>query len=184
MQKKLRTNLAQRHKLARLRATGFSLLEVLISLVVLSVGLLGMAGLMSTTVKSNDSAYMTSQANALAYNIIDRMRTNASGLQAGDYSVPMPAAPSTATREPASCTGTSCSTSDLATYDIDQWQYDLAHKLPQGRGSVAPTASSGVYAITIKVLWNDERANRALNGTAAPANSSLSVTTILNPATN
>ncbi|MGH8378064.1 MAG: type IV pilus modification protein PilV, partial [Gammaproteobacteria bacterium] len=111
---------------------GFSLLEVLIALVILSVGLLGIAGLMSTSLKSNDSAYMQSQATTLAYNMIDRMRANMTETNNLTYQVPMPAAPSAATTEPNACTGTVCSTPALAAYDIAQWEYDLAYALPQG----------------------------------------------------
>ncbi|MGH8313359.1 MAG: type IV pilus modification protein PilV, partial [Gammaproteobacteria bacterium] len=161
------------------RAAGFSLLEVLIALVILSVGLLGIAGLMSTSLKSNDSAYMQSQATMLAYNMIDRMRANMTETNNLTYQVPMPAAPSAATTEPNACTGTVCSTPALAAYDIAQWEYDLAYALPQGRGAIAATSNGGIVTVTIKVLWNDSRANQALSGIAAPANTSVSVTSAL-----
>ncbi|MGH8397370.1 MAG: type IV pilus modification protein PilV [Gammaproteobacteria bacterium] len=163
---------------------GFSLLEVLIALVILSVGLLGVAGLMSTTLKSNDSAYMQSQATTLAYNMIDRMRANIVETNALTYNFAMPAAPSAATYTTA-CTNTVCSSANLATYDMGQWEYDLAAKLPQGRGSITTASSAtstypaAVYTVTVKVLWNDSRANKALSGTAAPTNSSVAVTSAL-----
>ncbi|MGH8321322.1 MAG: type IV pilus modification protein PilV [Gammaproteobacteria bacterium] len=161
------------------RVAGFSLLEVLIALVILSVGLLGIAGLMSTSLKSNDSAYMQSQATTLAYNMIDRMRANMTETNNLTYQVPMPAAPSAATAEPSTCTGTVCTTPALAAYDIAQWEYDLANTLPLGRGAIAATSNGGVVTVTIKVLWNDSRANQALSGIAAPANTSVSVTSAL-----
>ena len=152
--------------------SGFSLLEVLISLVIMSVGLLGVAGLMSTTLKSNDSAYMRSQATAQAYNIIDRMRANMTGVNAGNYVVGMP--PSAATGAlPSTCTVATCTSPALATYDIGQWEYDLAKFLPQGRGSISVTLSPGNTTVpaattyTVTVLWNDSRASQALG--APPA---------------
>src|SRR5690606_37316619 len=58
------------------RGGGFTLIEVLIALVVMSVGLLGLASLQTNTLAFNRDAYLRSQATALAYDIIDRMRAN------------------------------------------------------------------------------------------------------------
>ena len=58
---------------------GVSLLEVLITVLVLSVGLLGLAALQATGTKFNHGAYLRTQATALAYEMSDRMRTNIDG---------------------------------------------------------------------------------------------------------
>lgn len=160
---------------------GFSLLEVLISLVIMSVGLLGIAGLMTSSLKSNDSADMRTQATALAYNMLDRMRANTFGVTAGDYATTMPAAPSAATALPAACTGAGagCTSTTLAAYDIAQWEYDLAQALPQGRGSITTTATSNATAVTVTVLWNDSRANQALGGAPTATTSSLAINAAL-----
>jgi type IV pilus assembly protein PilV len=159
------------------RASGFSLLEVLISLVIMSVGLLGVAGLMSTTLKNNDSAYIRSQATAQAYNIIDRMRANNAGINSLYYLTPMPAAPSAATQLPSACTGSGagCTSAALASYDIAQWEYELVRMLPQGRGSISTTLGPMATTYTVTVLWNDSRANQALGGMPAATTFSLVV---------
>lgn len=157
------------NRYAPAHASGFSLLEVLISLVIVAVGLLGVAGLMSNTLKSNDSAAMRTQATAQAYNIIDRMRANMIGVNGGSYVVGMP--PSAATGAlPSTCTGTACGPVALATYDIGQWEYELAKLLPQGRGSISitPVPTGATYTVTVR--WNDTRAEQALSG-APPATS-------------
>ncbi|MGH8377739.1 MAG: hypothetical protein ACRER7_02190, partial [Gammaproteobacteria bacterium] len=126
--------------------------------------------------------YMQSQATVLAYNMIDRMRANLAATFALAYVTPMPAAPSAATHEPNACTGggAGCSVAALTTYDIAQWEYDLAYALPQGRGAITTTPNGGgSFTVTIKVLWNDSRANQALGGTLAPANTSVSVASAL-----
>ncbi|MGH8413443.1 MAG: type IV pilus modification protein PilV [Gammaproteobacteria bacterium] len=159
-------------------AAGFSLLEVLIALVILSVGLLGVAGLMSTTLKSNDSAYMRTQATALAYNMLDRMRANVPATDGLVYNVSMPAA--AATGNTMACTTGSCDSNALATYDMGQWEYDLGHNLPEGRGSIASAAFNGDVAVTVTVLWNDSRAQSALQKNApAAATFSLTVHSVL-----
>lgn len=161
---------ANRH--APAYASGFSLLEVLISLVIVAVGLLGVAGLMSNTLKSNDSAAMRTQATAQAYNIIDRMRANMIGVNSGSYVVSMPASAATGAL-PSTCTGAACGAPALATYDIGQWEYELAKLLPQGRGSISitPVPTGATYTVTVR--WNDTRAEQALSG--APAATSFNL---------
>ncbi|MGH8279466.1 MAG: type IV pilus modification protein PilV [Gammaproteobacteria bacterium] len=164
-------------------APGFSLLEVLIALVILSVGLLGIAAMLSTTLKSNDSAYMRSQATILAANIIDRMRANPQGVAGGDYNLSMgAAAPGSVTV----CTGTTadCTALTLAQYDLTQWLATLAspdNGLPQGTGSITTTTLGGVQQVTVTVQWNDTRALAALqgSGTPPPAASTLSISSVL-----
>jgi type IV pilus assembly protein PilV len=65
--------------------SGFTLIEILVALVILSVGLLGVASLQVQGLRSNQSAYLRSQATLLAYDIADRMRLNSVRAIAGDY---------------------------------------------------------------------------------------------------
>lgn len=67
------------------RQGGLSLLEVLVSVVILSIGLLGLAGLQATALKSGHSAYLRSQATILAYDILDQMRGNSIEAAAGQF---------------------------------------------------------------------------------------------------
>ena len=69
------------HKLNR----GVTLLEVMVSVLVFSVGLLGMAGLMLVSQRTNHSAFLRTQAGFLAQGMIDRMRANPGGVWAGSY---------------------------------------------------------------------------------------------------
>ena len=66
-------------------AAGFSLIEVLVALVVLSVGLLGLAALQQNAVRFNHDAYLRSQATVLAYDIADRIRGNRQAATDGPY---------------------------------------------------------------------------------------------------
>ena len=58
------------------KSQGFTLIEMLIALVVLSIGLLGLASLQATSLRMNDSAYFRTQAVSLGYDIFERMRGN------------------------------------------------------------------------------------------------------------
>ncbi|MCW8908717.1 MAG: type IV pilus modification protein PilV [Sedimenticola sp.] len=126
---------------------GFTLLEVLIAVLVLSIGLIGLAGMQLLGVKNNNSAAMRSQAVFLAQDISDRMRANIGN--AGSYVI---------TGTPSCvglCTITSgCSGSQLATYDVCQWRNSAA-TLPSGIGHITYDAGNDVYRI--RLMWDDER---------------------------
>lgn len=123
------------------RAAGLSLIEMLIALLIITVGLLGMAGLQAYSLKNNTSAYHRSQANALAYDVIDSMRANRDVALAGGYNLAI---------------GDSPSGSDLAGRDLLGWREKLAQLLPSGTGSVScnnPVAS----VCLVSVRWDDNR---------------------------
>lgn len=127
------------------------MLEVLISVVILSVGLLGIAGLQATGQRANNSAYLRSQATVLAYDMIDRMRANQAGINSGAYN----AISATGTYANPGCITTGCSTAQMAAYDIFDWKTQLAARLPGGNGTVTGAGSGSVFTIT--VMWDDER---------------------------
>src|SRR5690606_22543791 len=66
---------------------GMTLVEILVTVVLISVGLLGIAALQLTTLRSNQEALIRSQASELANNILDRMRANQAGFLADQYNV-------------------------------------------------------------------------------------------------
>jgi type IV pilus assembly protein PilV len=67
------------------KQSGFTLIEILITLIILSIGLLGMASLQMNSLRSNQGAYLRSQASMLSYDMADRMRANSVRAIAGDY---------------------------------------------------------------------------------------------------
>ena len=121
---------------------GFTLLEVLVAIVVLSIGLLGLAGLMASSVRNNHSAYQRTQAAWLAYDMVDRMRANKTWAiaAANNYNVAL---------------GAASASVNLAGTDMADWKAALASTLPAGDGSVAVNAATG--AATVIVQWNDAR---------------------------
>jgi type IV pilus assembly protein PilV len=131
---------------------GFTLIEVLIAMVVLAVGLLGLAGLQATSIRNNLSAYNRSQATLLAYDLADRMRANVAG-KATYTSI----LPGTATAKtnclPTTMPATGCSPAEMAENDLYQWNITVTTTLPNGAGTV--TVNAGVY--TIGITWDDNR---------------------------
>ena len=138
---------------------GFTLLEVLIAIVILSIGLLGVAGMITKAMKSNDSAYMRSQATIAANTLLDNMRANGPGVAAGNYS----GSTSAVTATSYACYGstTACSTSSIATDDMLAFKNRLA-AIPNGAGAVSVVQTSGTqYVAAVTVTWNDTRAGNA-----------------------
>ncbi|HET7921613.1 MAG TPA: type IV pilus modification protein PilV [Gammaproteobacteria bacterium] len=160
------------------RSTGFTLIEVLISLVILSVGLLGIAGMITVSLKSSGSTYTRTQVTALTYNILDRMRANRANSSNYDIAI---GSPGTNT----DCLGATadCSPADIAKFDVYEWKQMLANELPAGDGSIATKIVNNMTQVTITIQWSDARAQQALGEVSASTTnvpvSSLSITTSL-----
>jgi type IV pilus assembly protein PilV len=135
--------------------SGFSLLEVLITLIVVALGLLGVAGMQVTAIKLADASDVRSRGAVFINDIAERMRSN----RTGDYVTSLGAPPVA---------------SDLATGDLNSWKTDLAAKLPLGDAQIARATDTectkivGVlspcvmYVITIQ--WDESRARRSASG--------------------
>jgi type IV pilus assembly protein PilV len=155
---------------------GFTLIEVLVSLVVLSIGLLGTAKLMLFSSRANDSAYLRSQATALAYEILDSMRANRAQAIAGAYTTTAGAA---ATNPGFTCNSAVCSAGNLALFDIYQWKLRLnatslllpAGALPNGQGAVTTNLVAPQTTVVITVSWDDSVAQSTFGDAAAPTQS-------------
>jgi type IV pilus assembly protein PilV len=127
------------------RTRGFSLIEVLITILIFAVGLLGMAALQAVSMRSNQSANFRTQATALAYMIIDRMHANADAIVRGEYLAGLQAG---------DC-GTGPDDGDTtAVYDIKEWRQQLACQLPDGQGAIEFLGAEGVH---IQITWTDAR---------------------------
>ncbi|MBB6091846.1 type IV pilus assembly protein PilV [Povalibacter uvarum] len=126
------------------RSRGFSLIEVMVSVGVLSVALLGTAGLMASSLRNTNTAYYRSQATILADDILDRMRANINAARTGQYAID-PYAPGTEPTFAPSATG-------VALYDCTEWTMMLADALPDGVG-VIETAPGG--EVTIEIRWDN-----------------------------
>jgi type IV pilus assembly protein PilV len=154
---------------------GFTLIELLIAVVVVTIGLLGMAGLQTTGLTTNQSAYLRTQATTALADIIDRMRANPEGLRSGQYDAftttgTVPAAQSCISRD------TGCNPTELAAYDIREWAKlftdvqnqgsDYRPLLPGATGSVVRIAGTNNFTVQItwqETDWSDNRTKAVQN---------------------
>jgi len=141
---------------------GFTLLEILVAIVVLSIGLLGLAGLQVVSLNNNQTAYYRSVATQQAYDMADRMRANLAGIAAGNYdnlTATLPADPGCIASGSVGCT----TLANVALTDQFQWLTQNAAVLPSGAGTVrcavGPSANCATNTATsnrvfdITVSW-------------------------------
>jgi type IV pilus assembly protein PilV len=122
---------------------GFSLIEVLVAILILSIGLLGLASLQTNGMRFNHSSYLRSQATVLTYDIVDAMRANRGsagktatalgGAYLTNYTDPLPVG------------------SAVAEADLRNWKTLLATLLPEGQGQITQSGSE----FTILVQWTE-----------------------------
>lgn len=133
---------------------GFTLLEVMIALLIFSIGLLGLAGLQGSSLQNNKTADLRSIAIIAAHDMAERIRANQRDFT-GDYdaiTVPAGAVPVPA---PNCITSASCTSSaNIAAWDNYEWQTSLRASLPSGRGKVTRV---GTAPIQIVVMWDEAR---------------------------
>ena len=148
---------------------GFTLLEVLIALVVLAVGMLGIAALQARGMQYNTDAYARTQATILAYDMIDRMRTRSYPLSNDPDKNKLEDAMRLYTTTAANTDGACDTASTAVAEELECWQLEIDRTLPGGtNGTVTcnPCNDDGnpgndIYQVTLS--W----VNRAAAG--APA---------------
>lgn len=133
--------------LARGRSGGFTMVEILITVLVLSVGLLGIARLQTAGIRLNHVSYLKSQAAVQAYDMADRLRENQQGVSAGAYNS------LAGSGSDPGCIATLCTAWNLALHDQHTWNQVNADLLPAGQGSVE--RSGDFFVITVR--WDENR---------------------------
>lgn len=142
------------------RARGVGLIEVLIAVLVLSVGLLGMVALQVTAKRNSYEATQRSIATGLARDILERIRSNPG--EVGSYAATVGGG--SITSVPASCNTSSCSTSGLASRDLYEWEQLLdgaSEKITidgsesNAGGLVDPRAciTNSAGTVTVAIAW-------------------------------
>jgi len=140
---------------------GFSLLEVLIALLVLSVGLLGIAGLQTVSLRFNHQSYERTQATVLISEIFEKIVANPVAARSGSFDTIDDTDTSASFTGYGSCPA-SCTPTQLATFDLFRWKLSIEdpRRLAQGRGTIAriddpdgPTAH--VYEVTVSWVENN-----------------------------
>jgi type IV pilus assembly protein PilV len=129
------------------------MMEVLITILIMSVGLLGVAAMQAEALKGGNDSILRSKAVAFVADITDRMRANIQGL--ANYQLTLGGTIS----NPPNCAANQCTPADMARFDMSQWLTALADPamgLPGAQASIVQPAPGGtVGLLTVTVTWTD-----------------------------
>jgi type IV pilus assembly protein PilV len=142
---------------------GFTLLEVLIALVVLSIGLLGVSKIQALGIRASEDANLRTEATFLANDMIERMRANRPSADSGYYAsigygaIDCTTPPTKICSEGTAGAANNCTTTEMADEDAHNWYCQVTASLPNA--AVAVSLAAGVYSI--QVTWDglDEQGN-------------------------
>ena len=131
----------------------------MVTLAIVSFGLLGIAGIIANSLKSHHTSHGRTQASMLAYDIIERMRANRVTAEAtpSPYDLPI--------------TATAPVEDTVAANDLRQWRQALAATLPEGRGSI--TLHDQTKKVTVVIQWRQRKLER---GTSADTDDAQQLT--------
>lgn len=142
--------------------SGATLIEVLVSILLMSFALLGMAALQAESISQQVGATTRANLSSLTSDISDRMRSNLSRAPGYDLSVNTPtfaissswanqatnlAAPTT------DCNSTTCTAAERETYDLTTWRRKVRAEMPVGSALISGTVQSGVL---VTIMWYDK----------------------------
>ncbi len=136
---------------------GFSMLEVLVSLMLIALAMLGQAGLQANALKMSKGASFRIQAVQLANEISERMEANKTGTIAGQYDVATAA--STASTASTDCATAACNSTALSAYDLAQWTSRVVSTLPSGTWQLTRTVTGNPTTYSIVLTWQDRRSD-------------------------
>jgi type IV pilus assembly protein PilV len=148
-------------------ARGLTLIETLVALVIMSVGLLGIAALHVESVKAARSATLRTKAITLAVDMAEKMRANRVGTLAGDYTIgpgDMGSNHNCADDIDGAAT-VACNPAEMADHDVWLWKQRLGNAqsgLPEGATGEIDTDGATDPTFTITLAWEENDAEQAI----------------------
>lgn len=144
---------------------GVSLIEVLVTLLIVALALLGAAGLQAQAMRFNKGGQNRATAVFLAGDLAERMETNKDAAIAGSYAMP---ASSTPIATASLCTSSPCTIDQLAQVDLAGWQSAISTTLPNSSWAVTQTTAGNPSVYTIVISWQERRSDSVSSGTTEP----------------
>lgn len=158
-----------------LRSAGFSLIEALVALAVISVGLLGIAVMQALALHSTHDSRSDSLVAIEAASLAGAMQANPGYWQAGLFPASFTVtgttiSDSTLSSQDTDCATDACTAVEMAGYDLNQWGSDLQTQVPGATGSITcQIASPSICTITVN--WTEKAPVALSSGTASSATS-------------
>lgn len=155
------------YRCRRRSVSGFTLIEVLVAVVVLAIGILGVAAMQTTSMTQGHGSLQASQAIALAYDMADRLRANSTDAYTGKYEIDTLSSGTYSTSGVKTCwsadasTPTACtSADDMAAWDLATWYNLVQTQLPGARVKIYCSDNNkcgtgpNPETIQISIYWN------------------------------
>lgn len=155
---------------SRRSQSGVTLIEVLVSMLIMALGMVSLAALQTYTLRYQLGSTQRAQLSGLLSDYAERVRANliqassdGSYLYAADWEDQIREAPAAATKN---CATDSCLATELAQFDMAQWRGAVRQQLPQGSVAVSGSAATG---LVVTFMWSDKD---FVDGVAASARTS------------
>ncbi|NNC22722.1 type IV pilus modification protein PilV [Salinisphaera sp. USBA-960] len=151
---------------------GFTLLEALVAIVIISIGLTGLIGLQTASLKNTQTSAAQTQATVAMQSMVSRIRANkADAARINNHY----AGKSTASVPSQDCSS-SCTPRQVAAHDLHQWAESLARTLPSGEGSIESIGDAGTppYRFRITIAWHLNKINYQNSGSSDDVTNSCS----------
>jgi type IV pilus assembly protein PilV len=147
------------------RQRGFTMLEILVTLFLVTMWLLGTASVQSSSLRLNSAAQFRTQAVFLATEIAERMQANRAAAIGGLYEYSGDGSQG----QTVDCVGdgAGCAPETLATFDLDEWSGRVRDTLPSATMTIArvdPGTSPNLVTYEIVIRWDDRREDGATSG--------------------
>lgn len=133
----------------RIKQSGMTMIEVLITILVLAIGLTGVMSMEAIAIKTNHQAYLRTQAILQVQEMADRMHANLKGV--GDENYVMTSTPGT---PGTNCLSASCTPAELAAFDKWEWDQGNEKLLPDHTAAISFNSTDKSYTITVG--WKEE----------------------------
>lgn len=130
---------------------GVTLLEIMVAALVFSVGVIGVASMMLTGMRSNDTTLMRTHSTILANEIYENILANMPAAENGDYDLSLFSAMPTSTA--LDCHSNACTTAELADWDLAQWGARVNRSMAWADAGVAVDTSVDPAAITVQLRF-------------------------------
>ena len=136
---------------------GATILEIMVSLFIMAIGLLGLASLQINAMKFEKGSSERAEASMAAYDISERIRANPSNalvdyLYQTEYNLSYKAAHTV----PNTCDLSNCLPNQIAQNDRGNWLISLQRKLTGGTGFISVVAGAARPTLEVAILWNEQ----------------------------
>lgn len=146
------------------KGNGFTLIEILVSLLIISVGLLSFALLQAESLRATHTSMQRTKAISFATDMLERIRANTKAIEQYDDANAAPANLNCSDAQ-AAVNAVDCTPVQLANFDVWDWERNLVFDdatdqrggIVGGVGSITVTGANAPYTVSINITWNDRK---------------------------